>query len=261
MSWAWLGPVQLPVMLRHRLLDLVPDALRGRAADWYWPRVEAEFDVLPRVLPAGGVAVDVGVWWGPWTSAMAKTARQVHSFEPQPRLAAAMRRRAPANVTVHEVALSDREGSAELWMPASRPGLDALASLRPDRSSIELEREGTIEVMTVQTATLDSFGLVDLDFVKIDVEGHETEVLRGAEETLARSKPALLIEVEQRHHQRPIAEVFDMLARQGYDGSFLRDGVWENLETFDVERDQQIHNGEIHHRTYINNFLFTQGDA
>lgn len=243
-------------MLRHRLLDLIPDRLRGPILDRYWQRREAEFEILPHVLPPGGTAVDIGVWWGPWTSAMAKIAGTVHAFEPQPRLAAAARRRMPANVTVHETALSNTAGSAQLWMPASKPGLDALASIRANRTSLELDREGTFESYEVTTSTLDSYELGTPHFIKIDVEGHEREVLEGAAHTLATSRPDVLVEIEQRHHVEPITAVFEIFAALEYTGWFLRDRRWTQLATFDVERDQLRFGADVHDPGYINNFLF-----
>ena len=56
---------------------------------------------------------------------------------------------------------------------------------------------------------------------KIDVEGHEYSVIEGAEATLLASKPALLLEIEQRHIGRPINEVFDKILSMGYHGFFI----------------------------------------
>jgi hypothetical protein len=62
-----------------------------------------------------------------------------------------------------------------------------------------------------------------ISFVKIDVEGHELEVLRGGIETLRRHRPNLLIEIEQRHSPVPIFHTLDFLASLGYAGEFLDD--------------------------------------
>ena len=54
-----------------------------------------------------------------------------------------------------------------------------------------------------------------ISFIKCDVEGHEFAVLRGAERLLARSKPALLVEIEERHGQT-VSEVVGYLSDRGY---------------------------------------------
>ncbi len=81
---------------------------------------------------------------------------------------------------------------------------------------------------------LDDYGLEGVRFIKIDVEGHEFEVLLGAEETLARCAPTLLVEIDQAFHDQPIQRIFDWLRARGYEGQVRREGTWAPLRTFDV---------------------------
>ena len=97
----------------------------------------------------------------------------------------------------HHVGLSDRNGSATLTVPVIGrhpvPGESSL--LREFDSDIE-ERIGTIsEVVTQEVIlkTFDSFGLQPA-FVKIDVQGHKLQVLRGMEATIVACRPVLMIE-------------------------------------------------------------------
>jgi hypothetical protein len=80
----------------------------------------------------------------------------------------------------------------------------------------------------VEVTTLDAFFAECLrgpDFVKIDVEGHEQEVLRGGLETLRRHHPTLLVECEARHRPGKVAnDVFLLLESIGYRGSFFYRG-------------------------------------
>lgn len=50
----------------------------------------------------------------------------------------------------------------------------------------------------VELRTLDSYGFADVDFLKIDCEGYELEVLKGAKDTLARCKPCVIVEQKAR---------------------------------------------------------------
>ena len=88
------------------------------------------------------------------------------------------------------------------------------------RSTIEaanpLHRMVDTRDLAVSCKPLDSYGLKDVGFLKIDVEGHELEVLRGAKETLCRSLPSLLVEAEERHRAGTVAAVWGYLRPWGY---------------------------------------------
>ena len=90
--------------------------------------------------------------------------------------------------------------------------------------------------------------------MKIDVEGHELEVLRGASRTIAKCQPNLLVEIEQRHLSEPMSTVFHYLEERGYQGFFVEDRALHPIAEFLPERHQQLEN-EYSPR-YINNFLF-----
>ena len=62
-----------------------------------------------------------------------------------------------------------------------------------------------IKTYDVEVRTLDEFGLVDVRFVKADVEGSEREVLDGARVTIARDRPIILLELLSGTHEDPAA--------------------------------------------------------
>ncbi|MBO1075474.1 FkbM family methyltransferase [Roseomonas marmotae] len=84
-------------------------------------------------------------------------------------------------------------------------------------------RAETIEVPVV---TLDSFGLADLTAMKIDAEGAEYEVLRGARDTLRRCRPVLTLELEERHREGSTWAVPAFLDALDYATCFVLDGQW-----------------------------------
>lgn len=243
----------------NRAIDLLPDPLLWRVIHRLWQFQEPELRQLPSYLPANRTAVDIGTWWGPWTSAFARQCPKVHSFEPQPQLAARLRRWVPDHVVVHEVAVSDSVGLATLHRPDSLPGTDGLATLRSGSAGSTSAGSGSAgsEAIEVKVVTLDSCGLEDVGLIKIDVEGFELPVLRGAQQTLAAERPRLMIEIEQRHLDEPIGNVLAWLAERDYEGHFLRNRRWAQLKEFDVERDQTRLIDHPKSADYINAFLFT----
>jgi hypothetical protein len=117
-----------------------------------------------------------------------------------------------------------------------------------------------MEMRTVCTRTLDEvLGRVDLpvSFVKIDVEGHELDVLRGAERTMREQRPNLLIEINNDLGDRPVEEVFELIVSFGYRGEFLEEGRYRRpLSAFDVAKHQVSASDNVLSKAYVNNFIF-----
>lgn len=147
--------------------------------------------IMRRVLRPDSNGVDVGAHRGSLLRELVRLAPagRHHAFEPLPSLAGRLRRRFPS-VRVHELALSDRAGRASFVHVVGRPGHSGFR-LRPD----EAARTGC-ETIEVETAPLDD--VLDRDgpvaFIKVDVEGAEAAVLRGAAATLARWRPVVVFE-------------------------------------------------------------------
>jgi hypothetical protein len=86
----------------------------------------------------------------------------------------------------------------------------------------------------VAVVTVDSLGLQDLQHVKVDAEGYEEEVLQGARTTLARCRPVMSLEVEERHRAGATRDVPALLASLGYETRFWLDGAMRKLAEFDA---------------------------
>jgi FkbM family methyltransferase len=151
------------------------------------------FAVMKRALGPRANCVDVGCHLGSVLRVMLHVAPQGvhHAFEPLPDLFARLERdfgHLP-NVQLHELALSDASGSVSFQHVTTHP---AYSGFRPRRYPRGAERHE----ITVRRARLDEVLPRDLpvNFVKIDVEGAELEVLRGAVDTLRRHRPLVVFE-------------------------------------------------------------------
>jgi len=95
------------------------------------------------------------------------------------------------------------------------------------------------EQVQVPVVTLDSFGLRDLTAMKIDAEGAEYEVLRGARDTLRRCRPVLTLELEERHREGSTWAVPAFLDALDYITCFALEGRWWPAAALDRATMQQ----------------------
>jgi FkbM family methyltransferase len=185
-----------------------------------------------RVMRHGGVFIDVGANEGLFTLVAAAHALRpvrVHAFEPSAR----ERRRLVENVQLNHiddvriapVALGARRGSASLRI-AREPdcGLNTIGADFAYRA-----QEAASE--TVEVDTLDAYLARNeprpVTAIKIDVEGFEVDVLRGAHETLARDGPALVVEINAAalaQCNRSVRELVSLLRAHGYELFTIGDG-------------------------------------
>jgi FkbM family methyltransferase len=225
--------------LRSAAARAVPGPAFAALMRAVYPRLEPELACLDTWAPRGGTAVDVGAWYGPWTAALSRLAGRVVSIEPNPELARLVRAAFPA-ATVVEAAASDRDGTAQLWLPPGGRGAEGTASLERGRARSagagEAEHRSGRSI-AVRRVTLDGLGLTGVRLIKMDVEGHEAAVLRGAEQTITRDSPVLLVELETRHQR--IGDVIGTLTGWGYHGTVLAGRSWVPLADFDLPTHQR----------------------
>lgn len=219
-------------------------------------RGEPEVLELPKIVRRGDVALDVGANIGMYSYALSRLAQKVVVFEPNPALARRLRALGLANVEVRELALSSSQGRATLTMP-DWPDGHGYGTLRAE----QLPKNTTFKTMSVEMCTLDSLALPAVDFIKIDVEGIEEEVIEGAMETIRRHRPAILVELVDKFNPGTHARVNACLAELDYSGFFLL-GDWRPFSEFDLAKHhdrtelkelRDVPRGEW---GYINNFLF-----
>jgi len=147
----------------------------------------------------GGDFVDVGAHIGMYTVRAARELEgrgRVLAFEPNPAARAQLEENVAlnrcANVVVVAAAAGAAAGHAVLHVPATADS--SFSSLEPGRFA-------DAEPLEVETTTVDeqvTEHALAPSFLKVDVEGREVDVLRGATETLARFRPTVLVEVSER---------------------------------------------------------------
>ncbi len=158
-----------------------------------WSRIEPEAARLTRFVPVGGVAIDAGANAGLYSYGLSRFCQKVHSFEINPAHCRMLRDYAAPNVEIHGIGLSNASGEKTLYTPVHPSGmvLESWASLEPGNCPGAREYLET----RVRVSPLDEFNFNECVFLKVDVEGHELQVLEGSENTLRRTRPQILIEV------------------------------------------------------------------
>lgn len=218
---------------------------------------EGELRLVPRTFDRRKAAVDVGANVGMVTYLLRRHARKVYAVEPNPALAANLRRSFRGRrVEVLPYALSDASGTADLLIPS------AAGQELTGRSSLEPDANGDLPVrrITVPVRTLDQLTLPDVGFVKIDVEGHELAVLRGARGLLTGQRPSLMIEAEEKFGEGLTDAIFRFLGAHDYYGVYVWDDRLHDVSTFRPDTHQPADRakriGEPADPRYIRNFVF-----
>lgn len=216
-----------------------------------WDR-EPEIDLLPALCDPARISFDVGANWGQYAEALSSVSAGVVAFEPVPQLADYLRRSVGKGVRVEQVALSNMKGDAEFVVPKDW----GRSSLQPEKADSNTQR------LAVHLDTLDSVAVDPVGFIKVDVEGHEEEVVDGALQVIRRDHPVLLIEIEERHRPGALPRILGRLSKEGYSAFFLHEGRICSITTFDQNKHQNPAeveddpSGRVTRGCYINNFLF-----
>jgi FkbM family methyltransferase len=217
---------------------------------------------LDAVRPGATVA-DIGAHKGSylyWLRRAAADTGRVFAFEPQARLARYLEAIVASfgwkNVTVSAAAVADTPGRAHLHIPGSGDSPGASLARAPG---------GAGQVCECEVVTLDDVlaGAARVRLLKVDVEGFELEVFRGAQRILRAHRPTLVFECEARHLTRHrMTDVFAFLQDLGYAGRFFALDGLRPLDQFDVAQHQRSEGDRFwDRREYRNNFLFAPATA
>jgi FkbM family methyltransferase len=205
----------LPLAGGHRML------LKWQA--WESARFgEPEIRLLRYLVDPRRTAIDIGAAEGVYAFYLHRLARRCVAFEPNPSSHSDLKRALP-EIEIHQAAVSATEGDATLRVPVvngiAYTGWGTIES----KNRLDELPPHTVEEIRVRTVRPDRMGLGDIGFVKIDVEGHELDVLAGLSELLVKCLPNLLIEIGDPRRGGSLAEVRRRLEPLGYIGFVLDD--------------------------------------
>jgi FkbM family methyltransferase len=166
-------------------------AVEGSPAEVFvaaaWPVGTRQWHTIPTAMDEAiglcrqrRTAVQAGGCVGIFAQYLSRWFEKVVTFEPSPDNQACMVRNIKAqNVAIVPCGLSDRYEMCGLARVDGNPGATQMVAGKD-----------------VFTHPLDAMGLYDLDFLQLDVEGYELKALRGAEATIRRSWPVVMVELK-----------------------------------------------------------------
>ena len=172
---------------------------RAHMKDRRWePKIA---DILTKHAKEGTVAIDMGAYIGTHTLALVDavgTKGKVYTFEPQPwaykGILKTLQKNNIKNTKVYNVGLSSTKDILRFCSDSS--GSSSICTERRPSKKV------WAEIYNIPVITLDSLNIKNVSVMKVDVEGHELEALKGAKNTIINSKPVIVLEVWKRRGQR-----------------------------------------------------------
>lgn len=211
--------------------------------------LDPEMAYVNKLLDDRNRFIDIGANLGIYSFYYSSRMENIDAFEPLEEVTDELMSLNNEKITLHNIALSNNNKELKFYIPMLKGRLAySLASIEP--------REGHCEERIIKVAQLDEFKFRDVDLIKIDVEGHEAAVIEGATETIRICKPILIIEIEQRHIQIPVEEIFENILSLGYVGFFLENKVLKSIKYFSYQTHQEPYLLNVSDNKYVNNFIF-----
>ena len=212
----------------------------------------------------GSTAVDVGASVGNYSLALRKAVGangRVLAIEANPAVYKELVCSTwHSGIETRNIAVSSSPGMAELLIPVDREG-------QAQEPAATLEARTRVgRRIQVERVKLDDLlqAAKRVTLIKIDVEGHEFDVILGAAATIERHRPAFVVEIEQQHQSgtRQVGDVVDLLTSRGYTCLGIHGDELIPWEQFELRRWQTdwLAEARAHQRShlqdYVNNFLF-----
>ncbi len=181
--------------------------LKRRAERYLKKQTEPEIKIIKELVDSKLASVDIGVYRGIYSYHLLTHSDFVYAFEANPLLIDKLKKsfNNTNNIKIENLAVSSSSGVAKLKIPYRDESIEydyeqkyqlGIASIHAANELKNLNYSS----INVKKISLDEYNFNHkIGFIKIDVEGHELDIIRGAKNLLDTDKPNLLIEIEERH--------------------------------------------------------------
>ena len=203
-----------------------PYLLKKRAERFYKKQTEREICYLPNLINKSLASIDIGVYRGVYSYFLSKESEYVYAFEANPFLIQKLKKgfQKYKNIRIENLAVSSSQGSTSLKVPYRNESVnysdyEELYQLGTATIHQENNLSNTkFHSFEVKKINLDEYNFEHkIGFIKIDVEGHELDIITGAKRLISENKPNLLVEIEERHTGIPNIKIINEIKKLGYD--------------------------------------------
>ena len=226
--------------------------LEKRAKRYLKKNTEREIRILKELVDPLKASIDIGVYRGIYSYFLSDLSEYVYAFEANPLLHKKIKSslKNKTNIKIENIAISSSSGETELRIPIRdvNADYDFEQKYRLGTATIHkvnnLENKSFATIKNIKKITLDEYEFNhSIGFVKIDVEGHEIDIIKGAKKFILMHKPTMLIEIEKRHSGIEPKSAITEIEKFGYQSFF----VDEDFELKSTNASINIRN---------NNFIF-----
>ena len=223
--------------------------LKRRANRYLRKNTEREIRVLEKLVDPNKASIDIGVYRGVYSYYLTNLTKFVYAFEANPLLLTKIKNsfKNKNNFILENMAVSSSISKTDLRIPLRdiNAEYDYEQKYRLGTATIhnvnKLENKEFEIIRNIRTITLDEYNFMhNIGFVKIDVEGHELDVIEGAKNFIKKHMPNMLIEIEKRHSGIDPKVTIMAIESLGYETYYVNKNF--KITRFDLADEKSNHN-------------------
>lgn len=230
-------------------------------------KFEIEIKILENLIKKDFICFDIGCCHGSYARLLTKYSNQVYAFEAEKEnfryLKEVMRQK---NLKIYNLAISNKNSTSILYIPKFKDKKNSAMSSLNKGYKKNLKNSIKFISQKVKSVTLDNFvrknNINKVDFIKIDVEGHELPVLKNSKLILSKYKPIFMIEI-LKDGKKKYRKVFQFMKRYNYSSFYLSRKTIKfvkcshyDVEKFQSNKNKLMKDNNFFDQNFIQNFFF-----
>lgn len=212
----------------YKFSIFLPAILQVKLRGYFGRNKEVEISVLRKIINRGDIAIDVGAHHGIYTNQLKKLVGnkgKIYAIEPQNELYEylLLAFKKYKNIILINAAAYNVISNQQLFTPIHN------GSLATGGASLK-KQSAQNSITSVDTITIDSLNLNRCNFIKIDVEGGELNVLEGSLNTIRKFHPILLIEIDFNLSGKDLTQTLSILQSFKYKPYLIENNEFESVD-------------------------------